>query len=257
MFSESFGIKTIEIARSAIRLLNQMDVVPVVLAEERCCGHDQLWSGDAATFRALAEANTATYADCGVKHIITTCAECCRTWRLDYEEAVPDYNPKVEHLSEFLVPRLESGELKFQGNGELKLTYQDPCRLVRHLEISEPPRQILGAMPNVTLLEMDRQAKDAQCCGTSGFVHCDRESHRLQTTRLARAAGTGASKLVTTCPKCWIHFACTQSEQKRTNGSQPTDSSRAPVVEVEDLAVLAARMLQGSEKKEKAATAAT
>ncbi|MGD2109127.1 MAG: (Fe-S)-binding protein [Phycisphaerae bacterium] len=250
MFADEFGIKTIEIARSAIRLLNAMDVVPVVLAEERCCGHDQLWSGDPKTFVALAEANAKTYADRGVKHIVTTCAECCRTWRLDYAEAVPDYAPKVEHLSEFLIPRLESGELKFPGNGELRLTYQDPCRLVRHLEVFEPGRQILGARPNVELFEMDRHPRDAQCCGTSGFVHCDRQSHELQTARLARAAETGASKMITSCPKCWIHFACTQAEQKRTNGGGPS-------IEVEDLAVLAARMLQGSEKKEKAATAAT
>jgi len=128
MFAEDFGIKTIEIARSAIRLLNAMDIVPVVLAEERCCGHDQLWSGDAATFVALAEANAKTYAERGVKHIVTTCAECCRTWRKDIAEAVPTYAPKVEHLSEFLMPRLESGELKFPGNGAQKLTFQDPCR---------------------------------------------------------------------------------------------------------------------------------
>jgi Fe-S oxidoreductase len=248
VFKEQLGVETIEIARSAIRVLNHLGIEPVVLEEERCCGHDQLWNGDGELFRALAKANAAAFAKRGIKHIITTCAECCRTWRLDYPEAVPEYQPKVEHLAEFLAPRLEHGEVILRSNGDASLTYQDPCRLGRHLEVYDAPRQVLSAMPGATVVEMERHGRDALCCGTSGFIHCDADSRRLQSERLGEAVGTGAKTLVTACPKCLLHFNCAMAEDRRTNRA-------VPGITIQDLTVLAAGMLNGStetEKREKA-----
>jgi len=39
----------LEIPKSVIGILNQNDIVPVVLSEEKCCGHDSLWRGDVDT----------------------------------------------------------------------------------------------------------------------------------------------------------------------------------------------------------------
>jgi Fe-S oxidoreductase len=59
LFEHDPGVRTIDIARSAIRLLNGVGIKPVLLSEERCCGHDLLWRGELETFKALARANTA------------------------------------------------------------------------------------------------------------------------------------------------------------------------------------------------------
>lgn len=256
LFGEELGIRTIEIARSAIRLLNRLDIRPVLLGDERCCGHDLLWNGEPETFEALARANTAAFKARGVKHILTTCAECCRTWRVDYAEAVPEYQPRVEHLSEFLASRLADGELSSTGTAQPRMTFQDPCRLGRHLGVTEAPRRVLEALTGnggTGVLEMERSGQDADCCGTSGFIHCDANSRRLQSQRLASAAATGADKLVTACPKCLIHFRCAQSEDRRRG--RP-----AAGIEVEDLTVVAAAMLDrtpspagGEETQEKGA----
>ena len=47
----------LDIPRRVIGILNQNDIVPVVLPEEKCCGHDALWRGDVDTFKKLAEFN--------------------------------------------------------------------------------------------------------------------------------------------------------------------------------------------------------
>jgi len=237
LFERELGIQTLEIARSAIRLLNRVGIKPVLLAEERCCGHDLLWNGEKEAFEALAEANTDAFKARGVKHILTTCGECCRTWRLDYTETIPDYRPKVEHLSEFLAARIEAGELVAGSEQSCKITYQDPCRLGRHLEVVEAPRQVLRAFGNGNgghgLVEMEQSGQDALCCGTSGFIHCDANSRRLQSERLASAEATGADTLATACPKCLIHFHCAQSEDRRRQ-------RHVADIEVQDLTVLAA-----------------
>jgi Fe-S oxidoreductase len=89
---------------------------------------------------------------------------------------------------------------------------------------------------------MQRNGSDAQCCGTSGFIHCDAGSRRLQAERLRDAGQTGARKLLTACPKCLIHFTCAQTEDRRREGT-------APAIEVQDLTVFAAKTLRSAEEK--------
>ena len=239
LFGRELGVEMVEIARAAIRLLNRLGIRPVVLAEERCCGHDLLWNGEPEAFRALAEANAKAFEARSVEHILTTCAECCRTWRRDVAETVPGYRPRIEHFAEFLAARLEAGELELSGESRVASTFQDPCRLGRHLGVVAAPRRVLAALGDGNgrgFVEMERSGRDAACCGTSGFIHCDANSRRLQSERLAEAAAAGAGRLVTACPKCLLHFRCAQSEDRRRRRG---DSS----LEVEDLTVLAASLL--------------
>jgi Fe-S oxidoreductase len=250
LFGRDLGLETVEIARAGIRILNRVGIRPVLLSEERCCGHDLLWNGEREAFEALADANAAAFKARGVKHILTTCAECCRTWRLDYPEAAPGYQPKVQHMSEFVAERIDAGELTASGEAVGTMTFQDPCRLGRHLGVTDAPRRVLESFRaseggknganGSRFVEMDKVGVDAQCCGTSGFIHCDANSKRLQSERLRSAAATGADILVTACPKCLIHFHCAQSEDRLRQ-------REAPSIKVQDLTVLAAAMLDRAE----------
>ena len=230
MFERELGVRTLDITRAAIRLLNAAGIEPVVIGEERCCGHDLLWNGEVAAFRALAEKNAAAFEARGVKRIISTCAECTRTWKLDYAEAVPRYRPVVEHISEFLA----GSALKFAGNGS-RVTYQDPCRLARHMGITEAPRKVVSAIAEI--VEMPENGPDGRCCGTPGFVRCDADARAMQESRLQSAASTGAETLITACPKCWIHFACAKHEDALR-------AREAKAIEIEDLTLFAARHLE-------------
>lgn len=240
MFEQELGIRTIEIARAAVRLLNAAGIEPVIVAQERCCGHDLLWNGEREAFRALAEANVTAFENRGVKHIVSACAECCRTWKLDYAEAVPRYRPKVEHISEFTARQVASGALKLQGDGDVRVTFQDPCRLARHLGVVDAPRQLLASIEGAQLIEMERNGADARCCGTAGFIHCDSDSRRMQELRLDDAVATGAETLLTACPKCWIHFACARHEDQLRGRTRST-------IEVEDLTLFTARHMTSKE----------
>jgi Fe-S oxidoreductase len=237
IFQQELGVEIMEIARSAIRVLNRLGIEPVLIPDERCCGHDLLWEGDRESFTALARANAKAFSERGIRHIVTTCAECCRTLRLDYPEAVPDYQPRVEHLIEFLADRMDRKKTASSEDGVTTVTYQDPCRLGRHLGVYDAPREVLAALHGITLVEMDRTAQDAVCCGTAGFIHCDAASRRLQADRLRKAADTGADVLLTACPKCLIHFNCALAEDRRAERG-------ATSLEVQDLAVFAATMFQ-------------
>ncbi|MCU0727321.1 MAG: hydrogenase iron-sulfur subunit, partial [Planctomycetes bacterium] len=78
-FFGHMGVKTTDATRGALRLLNAMGIEPVVMADEICCGHDLLWSGDRENFERLAKKNVEMLKARGVKRMIFPCAECHRT----------------------------------------------------------------------------------------------------------------------------------------------------------------------------------
>jgi Fe-S oxidoreductase len=204
------GVATLNGTRAAVRLLNKLGVTPVVSNSERCCGHDLLWNGDRANFELLARHNTRLVAESGAKVLIASCAECTRTWKLDYEPFFPGKPPQVLHLTEFLAEH--RGELQPPLDGRLRVTYQDPCRLCRHLGICDPPRQVLKALPGVEMVEMRHAGVAAMCCAGGTWSHCDRFAKHIQVERLREARATGAEVLAAACPKCRIHLACAMKD---------------------------------------------
>jgi heterodisulfide reductase subunit D len=197
------GAQGVEIARSTVRVLNRLGVEPIILEDERCCGHDLLWEGDVANFRKLAELNIAMLQETGAKRIVTACPECARTLKVDYATYVGDLGMEVVHISQLLAdlePRTCSGVGR-------KVTYHDPCRLGRHLGIYDAPRQVIEAL-GLELVEMEHSGKNALCCGTSCWTNCGAINKQIQVDRLREAQATGAELLVTACAKCQIHFKC-------------------------------------------------
>ncbi|NIM20588.1 MAG: hypothetical protein GTO51_10230 [Candidatus Latescibacteria bacterium] len=209
-FFPEFKISTLEGTRAAVRLMNRVNVTPVVSPEERCCGHDLLWNGDREHFELLAKHNVKLVADSGAKTLVTSCAECLRTWKIDYAPFFESAPPRILHITEFLSDYLSA--LEFKANGKRKVVFQDPCRLGRHLGIYDPPRRALSALPGIELVEMRRSGPGAVCCAGGTWSNCDRFAKKIQVERLREARATGAEVLATACPKCQVHFRCTMQD---------------------------------------------
>ena len=224
-----------EIARSAVRLLNAVGIVPAVSEEERCCGHDLLWAGDEHRFKELMHANIEAIKKSGAKVVVFTCAECLRTFEVDYrrflaEEGV-ELDLKFMHISEFLLERSAFEKIEPHISAKITLTYHDPCRL-RHIRLFEAPRDVLRKIPSVELREMEHNRERGLCCGVGAMLTCGAVARAIQAQRLDEAERTGASKLVVACPKCWIHLDCAVSALGRK-------------IEVEDLTLTLANALLG------------
>jgi len=213
---EALGVKTTDIAKGSLKILNYFGIEPMLLPNERCCGHDMLWTGDVETFRKLAEHNAAMIREAGVKKIIFSCPEGYRTFKEDYPKYV-NIDCELQHVTEFLAERIEKDEVSFK-EVKRKVTYHDPCRLGRHLGVYEPPRKVLEAIPGIKLVEMKQSREESLCCGTSAFTNCDSFSKQIRVERLLEAKATGADCLVTSCPKCQIHFRCAMVNKGEEKG---------------------------------------
>jgi Fe-S oxidoreductase len=217
------GVKALDIARNAVRLMNQVGIAPIVSNDERCCGADLLLAGDVDSFRRLAELNLEMIKASGAKRVVFTCAECYNAFKNDYPAYVGQLPFELMHLTELLAKKLEAKELAFEASPGL-VTYHDPCRMGRYLKVYEPPRAVLTSVPELELVEMEDNRERAMCCGSTAWVNCSGCSKQIQREKLRQARETGARVMLTTCPKCQIHLSC---------ASRDLDDEQA--VEVEDV----------------------
>jgi Fe-S oxidoreductase len=232
---EGVEFNALDITKANLKTLNVLGIEPKLLANEKCCGHDALWTGDIETFKKLAEYNAAQIKEAGVKKIVFSCPEGYRTFKLDYPNYV-DLGCEVQHISEFLAEKIEQNGVKFKEIKK-KVTYQDPCRLGRHLGVYEAPRKVLKSIPGIELVEMKHSGLESICCGTSAFTNCDSYSNMLRAERLCEATETGAELLITACPKCQTHFRCAMTDK----GKEHRSTSK---IEIMDLANLVANAIE-------------
>jgi len=238
-FFSDLEIDTLAIARASIRILNRIGITPVVLENERCCGHDLLWAGDVEHYRKLAKENIALIKKIKPERIVFSCAECYRTFKLDYPGIAGDLGIEMKHITEIVMenePEFKHPVFQDSSDGAV-VTYQDPCRLGRHLGVYDAPRQLLSRIPGLEFREMRRKRENAVCCGTNSWINCDRTSRLIQDSRLRMAAETGAARLLTACPKCYIHFTCALKGGSRAEAADD-ETGKAVNIKVEDLALL-------------------
>jgi heterodisulfide reductase subunit D len=219
-----------EMARSAVRLLNALDVSPVILEDERCCGRDLYDIGERDTFRALARHNVEEIRKSRAKTVLAICPECVFTVKDTYSKELGDLPFQVRHITEFLAEN--AGRFRFR-KGQERLAFHDPCYLCRYLGVTEAPRRILAALSSEKPVELERRGALAPCCGAGSLVNHGPHTRTAANERLMEAHRCGAEVLVTACPKCTLLYS----------EVGPACSWRQSPVVVRDLVSLAASRL--------------
>ena len=142
-----------------------------------------------------------------------TCPECAHTIKYEYPRHGIAHNLEIMHMSELLKDLVDQDRIAFRPETvSRQVTYQDPCRLARHMRICEEPRDVL-ATTGFDLVEMQKNKTQALCCGTSCWTACGRVNKQIQAERLMQAKATGAEMLITACIKCQIHLKCAQKDR--------------------------------------------
>ncbi len=199
----SFDANIQEVAINTAELLNRLNIDYGILGlQEVCCG-SVLHRVGHPEYSRLARGNLDQFNSMGIKTIVTSCAGCYRTIRLNYPE-LGELKFETLHLVEFLVRMLEEGKLRFTKELPLKVTYHDPCHLGRHNNLYEEPRKILGSLPGIKFIEMERTREYSRCCGAGGGLKAgfSEIQGKMAAQRIKDAEATGADTLVSACPFC-------------------------------------------------------
>ena len=195
------------VAQAAVNILKKANVdFGLLNGSLVCCGESVRKAGNESVYQSLAQTNISAFAEAGVKKIVVTSPHCYHTFQREYPEFGGDF--EVIHFSQYLVELIEEGRLKLTKELNKKITYHDPCCLGRHAGIYDEPRQVLGSIPGLELVEMRDTREYALCCGgCAGRVWMEsKKGERLSDLRVEQAFEVGASVLAVTCPYCMLNF---------------------------------------------------
>ncbi len=210
-FGRHLKLNTARMLSDSIRLLNFFDISPALIKDERCCGHDLLWSGDEENFLSLARLNQEAFRSSGADQIVTACPECYRTLSVDYPAYGVEIPMKLTLIHDLVEKEVDKGAVAFtpyKGN----VTFLDPCRLRNMPDGKELPRKLISRLNPSAFNELKQGGAVSDCCGNSAWIGCDSFSKALQVKRLGQAKRTGADLLITACPKCQIHLKCAMED---------------------------------------------
>jgi glycolate oxidase len=193
----------VSILPSMTKILNKAGVSYTALGrDETCCGYISYLVGT-EEFKEAAKKNVDAFKKFQPKQILTTCAGCYKTLKELYPKHV-SFNTEVVTAIDYIDRLIQEKKIQFKNGQPVKVAYHDPCDLGRHLNIFEPPRELIKKIPGVTLVEFKNNRLLAKCCGGGGGLKAfdTALSGEIAYKRILEALEVGAEMVVSACPSC-------------------------------------------------------
>jgi Fe-S oxidoreductase len=188
----------------AVQILQKIGEPISLYTTGGCCGSTLFDYGFWDELPALVDAKTEQMKPLAGSTFLFVNPHCQEFITNRYDMIASDPQPiKGLHISEFIAAALSDGRLTAKDGRDVTVSYHDPCMLARGLGITEPPRQALKALNNVTLVEMKRNRQDTFCCGSRAMGEYFAEfPEATARQRIDEFKATGADLLITACPYC-------------------------------------------------------
>ena len=200
-----------EVGLGMVRVLERLGVECDLPPEQTCCGQPAFNSGCVAEARTVGRRFLSAFRDSNT--IVAPSGSCTAMAKVHltslFEPGSAEHTEatsiaaRVHEFSEFLVKRLRVTDV-----GAVfphRVTYHDSCHLLRELGVRDEPRQLLGGVRDLELVEM---AAPDTCCGFGGTfaVKYPEISAAMGGDKLAGVGATGAEYLVANDTGCLMHL---------------------------------------------------
>jgi len=184
-----------------------------------CCGALSLHSGREAEAIAFARRTIAMFEQAGVDAVVVNSAGCGSAMK-EYErllrgsdggwaERAAEMSGKVRDLAEFLA---ELGPAAPRHPLPVTAAYHDACHLAHAQRITRQPRDLLRAIPGLTLVEVPDAGT---CCGSAGVYNLlqPAAASELGARKAESVQSTGAPLLISANPGCSLQIAFALAER--------------------------------------------
>lgn len=210
---EFFG----EVNAATARVLAAEGCDVIAPRRQGCCGALSVHTGREEEGQDFARRLIDTFEAAGVDRVVVNSAGCGSTMK-DYVHLLADdpgyaerarlFSERVSDLSEILVDLgpVAPRHPVTRAGGEVVVAYHDACHLRHAQQVVRQPRELLGGIPGVRLVEIP----DAEiCCGSAGVYNIlhPEPAQELGDRKAASIAATGAQLLVTANPGCLMQIS--------------------------------------------------
>jgi glycolate oxidase iron-sulfur subunit len=227
-----------EIGRAVVAVLPRMGVEVRIPKDQGCCGIPIFLSGARETALDSIRQVLNDFAKEDVDAVIVDCATCGVALSKEYAHLLAELRDLGEEVEDDLVQAAEllasktRDLLAFIGEhldwlpempgqeDRLRVTYHDPCHLLKGQGVGDLPRDVLRKLPNVEFVEM--VGADA-CCGGGGSFQVEHPeiSAAITSTKVENINRTGAQVVATGCPGCRLTIAAHLDEDRHIHVLHP------------------------------------
>ncbi|MGH3985028.1 MAG: (Fe-S)-binding protein [Pseudonocardiaceae bacterium] len=201
-----------EVNAATARVLAAEGCDVVIPHEQGCCGALSLHTGREDEAVRFARALIERFEVAGVDYVVVNAAGCGSAMK-EYAHLLrddPDYAARAQafvgrtrDVSELLI---ELGPVAPRHRLDVTIAYHDACHLGHAQGVRSQPRELLQAIPGLTMTEI---AEADLCCGSAGIYNLlnPEPATELGDRKARNVLATGASVLVTANPGCLIQIA--------------------------------------------------
>src|SRR6185437_5355181 len=190
----------------------------IVPRGQGCCGALSLHGGRRAEAVAFAQRIIEVFEQAGVDTLVINAAGCGSAMKEygqllagepGWAERAAALSVRVADFSEFLAGL---GPAAPRRPLPLAVVYQDACHLGHAQGITRQPRELLTAIPELTVAET---GDGGVCCGSAGIYNLvqPEAAGQLGARKAERVAATGAQLLVSANPGCAMQIAAALRDQ--------------------------------------------
>ncbi|HWW01792.1 MAG TPA: (Fe-S)-binding protein [Candidatus Acidoferrum sp.] len=201
-----------DINRDTVEVLARNGCEVITPPKQFCCGSLHAHNGERVLAQQLARKQLAQFPPDQFDAIITNAGGCgshlkhYRSLLADdpvYRERAELWDRKVKDIHEWLVQIGISPPAN--APPPQTVTYHESCHLSHGQKIVAQPRQILGSIPNLTLVELP---ESSWCCGSAGIYNLIQPemAGQLLERKLKHIQSTGADIVATGNPGCLLQL---------------------------------------------------
>lgn len=202
-----------DVNAATIRVLQYNGIRVIFPAVQTCCGAAQLHIGENALARELARKNIDAFEPLydKIDAIINNAGGCGASLK-EYAKLLHDdpayasrsleFSARVKDIAEYLAEHLV---VPPRGKIKARVTYVDSCHLRNAQRIVRQPRQLLGSIPGVEIMEL---AHPDHCCGSAGVYNIMQSgiANALLDSKMKDISETGADTIVVTNTGCHLQL---------------------------------------------------
>jgi glycolate oxidase iron-sulfur subunit len=213
---QSVFFPQVNAATARVLALEGCDVI--IPRGQGCCGALSTHAGREAEAMAFARRTIEVFERAGVDTIVVNSAGCGSAMK-EYERLLsgdPDWagraaalSGRVRDLSEFLA---ELGPAAPRHPLPVAAAYHDACHLGHAQRITRQPRELLRAIPDLTLVEL---ADAGTCCGSAGVYNLlqPEAAGELGARKAQAVLDAGAPLLISANPGCSLQIAAALADR--------------------------------------------